>query len=204
MVMSPWLPVSFDSANEALLFSIVFYGWICSEIILSIILPRFRQYRSGAKLERKDRSSGITVMIGVTASVFVAFAFSQVKIALLPDWTFYVGIALMIGGIILRQWSVAILGNYFSMLVSVQKEQSIVKRGPYRFVRHPSYTGALLTIIGIGLAVQSWGAMLVLVLIFGIVYGYRIHVEENALVTHFGEEYISYMKETKMLIPFIL
>jgi protein-S-isoprenylcysteine O-methyltransferase Ste14 len=204
MVMSPWLPISFASANEALLFSIVFYGWICSEIILSTILPRFRQYRSGAKLERKDRGSGITVIIGVIASVFVAFTFSEAKITLLPDWTFYPGIALMIGGIFLRQWSIAILGRYFSMLVSVQKEQSIVKRGPYRFIRHPSYTGALLTLIGIGLAVQSWGALLVLVLIFGIVYGYRIYVEEKALVAHFGEEYIAYMKETKMLIPFLI
>jgi protein-S-isoprenylcysteine O-methyltransferase Ste14 len=204
MVMSPWLPVSFASANEALLFSIVFYGWICSEIILSTILPRFRQHRSGAKLERKDRGSGIAVIIGVITSVFVASAFSQGKIALLPDWTFYPGIALMIGGILLRQWSIAILGRYFSMLVSVQKEQSIVKRGPYRFIRHPSYTGALLTLIGIGLAVQSWGAMLVLVLIFGIVYGYRIHIEEKALVSHMGEAYIAYMMETKMLIPFII
>lgn len=202
--MSPWLPVSFDSANEALLFSVVFYGWIISEIILSIILPRLRQYRSGAKLERKDRSSGMTVIVGVIASVFVAFAFSQNKVAPLPEWTFYIGIILMIGGILLRQWSVVILGRYFSMLVSIQKEQSIVKRGPYRFIRHPSYTGALLTLIGIGLAVQSWGAVLALVLIFGIVYGHRIHVEEKVLVAHFGEEYIEYMKETKMLIPFII
>ena len=204
MVMSPWLPVSFPSANEALLFSIVFYGWICSEIVLSMILPRFRQYRSGAKLEREDRGSGMTVIIGVIAAVFVAFAFSQVKIAVLPAWTFYPGIALMIGGILLRQWSIAILGRNFSMLVSVQKEQSIVKGGPYRFIRHPSYTGALLTLIGIGLAVQSWGALLVLVLILGIVYGYRIHIEEKALITHIGKEYIAYMMETKMLIPFII
>jgi hypothetical protein len=102
----------------------VFYGWICSEIILSTILPRFRQYRSCAKLERKDRGSGISVIIGVITSVFVAFAFSQVKITLLLDWIFYPGIALMIGG--LRQWSIAILGKYFSMLVSIQKEQPIV------------------------------------------------------------------------------
>jgi protein-S-isoprenylcysteine O-methyltransferase Ste14 len=61
-----------------------------------------------------------------------------------------------------------------------------------------------LTLIGIGLAVQSWGALLVLVLIFGIVYGYRIHIEEKTLVAHIGEEYIAYMIETKMLIPFII
>ena len=171
---------------------------------LSTILPRFRQYRSGVKMERKDRGSGITVIIGVIASVFVAFAFSQNKIALLPDWTFYPGIALMIGGILFRQWSIAILGRYFSMLVSVQKGQSIVRDGPYRYIRHPSDSGALLTLIGIGLAIQSWGALLVLVLIFSIVYGYRIYIEEKALIAHIGAEYLSYMMETKMLIPFII
>jgi protein-S-isoprenylcysteine O-methyltransferase Ste14 len=90
------------------------------------------------------------------------------------------------------------------VLVSVQQGQPVIREGPYRFIRHPSYTGALLTLTGIGLAIQSWGALLVLVLIFGIVYGYRIHVEEKALILHTGEEYIAYMKNTKMLLPFIL
>ena len=204
MVMSPWLPVSFPSADEAILFSAVYYGWIACEVIGSMILPRLRQRRSGVNLERKDRGSGWMVITGVIASIFIAFFFSQEKIAMLPGWTFYPGIALMIGGIILRQWSIAILGKFFSMLVSVQKGQSIIREGPYRFIRHPSYTGALLTLAGIGLAIQSWGALLVLLAIFCIVYGYRIHVEEKALVMHLGEEYIAYMNTTKMVIPYIL
>jgi len=204
MVMSPWLPVSFSSAEEAILFSVVYYGWLGCEIIGSMILPRLRQYRSGVKLERKDRGSGWIVITGIIASIFVAFFFSQEKIAMLPEWTFYPGIALMIGGIVLRQWSIAILGRFFSMMVSVQKGQTIVRTGPYRFIRHPSYTGALLTLIGIGLAIQSWGAVLVLIAIFCMVYAYRIRIEEKALIMHIGEEYIAYMKTTRMLIPFIL
>jgi protein-S-isoprenylcysteine O-methyltransferase Ste14 len=203
MVMSPWLPVSFSSADEAILFSVVYYGWLGCEIIGSMILPRLRQRQSGVKLERKDRGSGWIVITGVIASIFVAFFFSQEKIAMVPGWTFYPGIALMIGGIFLRQWSIALLGRYFSMLVSVQKGQSIIREGPYRFIRHPSYTGALLTLTGIGLAIQSWGALLVLIVIFCIVYGYRIHIEEKALILHSGKEYAAYMKTTKMLIPFI-
>ena len=203
MVMSPWLPVSFSSANEAILFSVVYYGWIGCEIVGSMILPRLRQHRSSVKLERKDRGSGWIVITGVITSIFVAFVFSQDKIAMLPEWTFYPGIALMIGGIFLRQWSITILGRFFSMMVSVQEGQSIIREGPYRFIRHPSYTGALLTLTGIGLAIQSWGALLVLILIFCIVYGYRIHIEEKALIMHIGEEYIAYIKTTKMLIPFI-
>ena len=204
MVMSPWLPVSLSSATEVILFGIAFFAWAGSEIIGSIILPRLRHRRDRIKLERKDRGSGLAVNIGIIASVYLAFGFSLVRIAVLPDWVFYPGIALMFAGVILRQWSIAILGGFFSVLVSVQEGQTIIRRGPYRFIRHPSYTGTLLTLTGIGLAVQSWGAFLTLLVMFGIVYRYRIRVEENALVTQFGDEYTVYMKTTKMLIPFIL
>ena len=204
MVMSPGLPISFASAIEAILFSVVYYVWVGSEIIGSMIVPRLRQYRSQVKLERKDKGSGMTVIIGIIASIFVAFAFSQEKIALLPTWIFYPGIVLMIGGILLRQWSIAILGRFFSTFVSVQKGQSIVRKGPYQYIRHPSYTGALLILFGVGLAIQSWAALGVLMLVFVIVYGYRIYIEEKALIMHIGKEYIAYKEKTKILIPFVL
>ena len=113
MVMSLWLPVAFSSTDETILFSVVFYGWLGSEIIGSMIIPRLLQYQSGVKRERKDRGSGMVIIIGVMASIFVAFAFSRNAIAPLPGWTFYPGIACMIGGILLRQWSIAILGRFF-------------------------------------------------------------------------------------------
>jgi protein-S-isoprenylcysteine O-methyltransferase Ste14 len=204
MVMSPWLPVSLSSATEIVLFGIAFFAWAGSEIIGSIILPRLRHRRDGIKLERKDQGSGLAVNIGIIASIYIAFGFSLVRIAVLPDWVFYPGIVLMFGGIVIRQWSIAILGGFFSVLVSVQEGQTIIRRGPYRSVRHPSYTGTLLTLTGIGLAVQSYGALLTLLVMFGIVYRYRIDVEEKALVEQFGNEYVAYMNDTKMLIPFIL
>jgi protein-S-isoprenylcysteine O-methyltransferase Ste14 len=202
--MSPWLPVSLSSATEVVLFGIAFFAWAGSEVIGSIILPRLRHRRDGTKLERKDRNSGLAVNIGLIAAIYIAFGFSLVRIAVLPDWVFFPGIALMLGGIILRQWSIAILGGFFSVMVSVQEGQTIIRKGPYRFIRHPSYTGTLLTLTGIGLAVQSWGALLTLLVMFGIVYRYRIGIEERALTEQFGNEYVAYMNETKMLIPFIL
>jgi protein-S-isoprenylcysteine O-methyltransferase Ste14 len=85
-----------------------------------------------------------------------------------------------------------------------QEGQTIIRKGPYRYVRHPSYTGAIMIFTGIGLAILSWGAVLVLLLASCVVYGYRIHVEEKALVAKFGDEYTAYVKEMKMLIPFVL
>jgi protein-S-isoprenylcysteine O-methyltransferase Ste14 len=203
-MMSPWLPVSLSSTTEVVVFCIAFFVWAGSEIIGSVILPRLRHRRDGIKLERKDRNSALAVNIGLIAAIYLAFGFSLVRVAVLPDWVFYPGIVLMFGGIVLRQWSIAILGGFFSVMVSVQEGQTVIRRGPYRFIRHPSYTGTLLTLTGIGLAVQSWGALLVLLAVFGIVYRYRIGVEEKTLITQFGNEYGAYMNETKMLIPFVL
>jgi protein-S-isoprenylcysteine O-methyltransferase Ste14 len=110
----------------------------------------------------------------------------------------------MVLGIVLRQWSIGVLGEFLPGTIGVQEGQKIVDRGPYRLVRHPSYTRGLLILVGLGLALQSWGAILLLVLLFGLAYGYWIYVEENVLVSQLGEEYVKYMKRTKRLIPYIL
>ena len=202
MAIIPQLPIS-SSGTESLLFAIAFFGWIASEIIGAMILPRLRRHREATILEIKDRRSGLVVVVGLIAAIYLAFGLSLAGIALLPDWLFYPGIALMLLGIFLRQWSIALLGGFFSALVSVQEGQTIIRKGPYRYVRHPSYTGAIMIFTGIGLAILSWGSVLVLLLVSFAVYGYRIRIEEKTLVERFGEEYVRYMAETKMLVPFI-
>ncbi len=78
-----------------------------------------------------------------------------------------------------------------------------MERGPFRFVRHPMYTGLILVYLGIGLAVQSWAAVVLTSLAATMLPAYRISVEEKALISEFGELYISYSKRVKRLIPFI-
>ena len=107
-------------------------------------------------------------------------------------------------GVLVRQWAIAVLGRFFSLTVRVAEGHPVVERGPYRLVRHPSYTGVLITFIGLGMAVQSWGGLLVLLAVFGFSYGYRIRVEEKALISELGQDYVSYMKRTKRLIPFLV
>ena len=91
-------------------------------------------------------------------------------------------------------------GWFFLDLVSVQEGQTIIRKGPYRFVCHPYYTGAILIMIGMGLDLRSWGACLCwcwLLLLCMV----RIHVEDKALVERVWEEYRVYKRETKMLVP---
>ena len=90
------------------------------------------------------------------------------------------------------------------MTVRVAEDHRVVEQGPYRLVRHPSYTGVLITFIGLALAVQSAGALLVLLGVFSISYGYRMIVEEKALLSELGDDYANYKKRTKRLIPYII
>jgi len=153
---------------------------------------------------RRDRGSGALVILTVFISISIAFAFGYAGVGMLPDWVFYLGIFLMLLGVLVRQYAIAILGRFFSLTVQIAEDHKVVEKGPYRLVRHPSYTGVLITFIGLGLAVQSWGALLVLLGVFSMSFGYRMWVEERTLLSELGEDYASYMKRTKRLIPFIV
>jgi protein-S-isoprenylcysteine O-methyltransferase Ste14 len=102
-----------------------------------------------------------------------------------------------------RYYAAKVLGLYFTKSVKTVPEQRIIESGPYRFIRHPSYSGALLTLLGFALAATNWLSMIIILVFTFIAYGYRIYVEEKVLLEQFGDRYREYMKRTKRLIPFI-
>jgi len=195
------LPV-FASGLGLVLFDFSFFVWIASEIFGAALVPRLR--RRGAVRVKRDRGSRVLITFAILVSMLIAFYFGYANVGGLPDWIFYVGIFLMFLGVLVRQYAIAILGRFFSLSVEIAEDQKVVDKGPYRLVRHPSYTGVLITSIGLGLAVQSLGALLVLLLFFGISFGYRMYVEERTLLSALGQDYASYMKKTKRLVPFII
>ena len=109
----------------------------------------------------------------------------------------------MLLGIALRWYSAAVLGKYFTFDVAIQSGQGLVEVGPYRYVRHPSYSGALLTLLGFGLALGNWAGLAAALSCMGLAYAYRIPVEEAALASGLGEAYKQYMKRTWRLVPFL-
>jgi protein-S-isoprenylcysteine O-methyltransferase Ste14 len=195
------MTLSLTGFQTILLESLVFL-WFFLEIIGGGIIPWLR--RSGGAVKRKDSGSKILISAALVVSVYSAIMLVNDNIAVLPEWSFYPGIFLMVLGILLRQWAIFLLGGFFTTTVGVQKNQKVVDYGPYRFIRHPAYTGLLLFGIGLVVALQSWGGILVILVIFGLAIGYRIHVEEKVLVSELGDDYIEYMKKTKRLIPFVL
>jgi len=195
------LPV-FASGLGLVLFDTSYSIWIISELFGAVLIPRLR--RRGATRVRRDKGSGALVIFTVFLSITIAFYFGYGGIGMLPDWAFYLGILLMFLGVLVRQWAIAILGRFFSLTVQIVEDHKVVEKGPYRLVRHPSYTGVLITFIGLGLAVQSGGALLVLLVVFSVSFGYRMLVEERTLLSELGQDYASYMKRTKRIIPFLI
>jgi protein-S-isoprenylcysteine O-methyltransferase Ste14 len=193
----------FPSSIAALVFSIVFFLWILGEVIGGVVQPLIRGGRS-AGTRRRDRGSFLLIYVGVVGYFVIALSFAGSDVAKLPSPAYYLGIIIMVLGIVIRQWAIAVLGRFFSRTVRVREDQTVVETGPYRYVRHPSYTGTLIFFVGFGLALQSWGAVLVLLPIFAVAYGYRIHVEEKLLIAELGEPYVSYTRRTKRLIPFVI
>jgi protein-S-isoprenylcysteine O-methyltransferase len=144
-----------------------------------------------------------SVWAGVAVGFGVGFLLPSAAIGPGRHGLFWSGVALMAAGLILRWYAIAVLGSAFTVKVGIRPDQRVSERGPYRWVRHPSYTGSLLTIVGILLCCTNLLSLLAVALpVAG--YVYRIRVEERALVASLGDAYRAYMQKTRLLIPFVL
>lgn len=112
----------------------------------------------------------------------------------------YAGLALFVPGCVLRVWPMFVLGRRFSGLVAIQPGHELVTRGLYRWIRHPSYLGMVLGLVGwvlvfrsgVGLVVTGLGAPLLVA---------RIELEEQLLASQFGRSYEDYRSRTWRLLP---
>jgi protein-S-isoprenylcysteine O-methyltransferase Ste14 len=154
----------------------------------------------------QDANSKRLIMVGQGLASFAAFAIAAtVPSATVahPVWLFWVGLSAIISGSLLRRHCWRMLGPSFTGVVIVKPDQAVVDRGAYRYVRHPSYTAGAIMFLGIGLALANWISLAVLLGAVSIVYGYRVGVEERALVAVIGDPYRRYMSRTKRFLPFL-
>jgi protein-S-isoprenylcysteine O-methyltransferase Ste14 len=149
------------------------------------------------------RLIGVVSVAGVSAALALAYGFPAGAISARRT-AFWCGIVALIAGGLLRRHCFRMLGESFTGAVVVKAQQAIVERGAYRWVRHPSYTAGALMILGIGLALGNWAGLFTLVIAVAIAYGYRVRVEERALVAVLGDRYRAYMRRTKRFVPFIV
>jgi protein-S-isoprenylcysteine O-methyltransferase Ste14 len=196
------LPEAFDAHPAYLAVWIVTF-WLCivPEIVLSVLL------RSGKTAQKSDRGSKLIVIgaanLAMALAFSVAIAFPTFSIHTHWRAVFDAGIAVWLIGTLFRFYSMRILGKFFTYDVAVSDGQHVVERGPYRWIRHPSYLGSLVANIGLGMTMTNWLDLFIPALCLGIAYAYRIPIEEKALLEGLGPPYREYMKRTWRLIPFV-
>lgn len=191
-------PLPYKSTGAGVAFYAVFVPFLLLEW-----RARVRSRNAGGS--SSDRGSVVLIWATVAGGIAGCFVLAgSVRSAAITAgrWPlFVIGIVLMVAGIVIRQWAVALLGRFFTIDVRVHEGQTVVDTGPYRWVRHPSYTGLLLTLVGIGLALGNWAGLAVIVVVPTIGVVNRIHVEEQALLEGLGEPYRRFAATRAHLIP---
>jgi protein-S-isoprenylcysteine O-methyltransferase len=176
-----------------------------------VIIQRvMRQGQQAKSLEPGDADRGSTRLLGtafllailalIAAPVLNAFQAGEVSHVLIIGW---IGIGIMLCGLALRLWANVVLGRYYTSTLRLTEGQRIVTGGPYRILRHPGYSGMLMTWVGAGLATANWIAATLIALVMLAAYYYRIQSEEAMLLTSFGEPYQAYAARTWRLLPFV-
>ena len=171
----------------------------CSTIQSQHAITLIEGYAIGAELEKERIAVGwrrVGWKLGFTnQALWAALGLDQ------PVW---IGLGLLWCGIGLRFWSFRTLGRYFTVVVQTSSEQPVISDGPYGVIRHPSYAGLLLAVIGVGLCIGNWWSLICVTVAMTAALVFRIHVEEQALLRDLGEDYRRYAAtHKKRLIPFL-
>ena len=143
------------------------------------------------------------VMIAAAATLFLAPRFVPAAAIRPGVAAFAAGMVILLSGLVLRGWSIKTLGDYFTGTVMVSAGQPVITAGPYRVLRHPSYTGFLLACAGAGLTAANWVGVAGLVLLPLAALVWRIRAEEGALLAMLGDRYGGYAARHKRLVPLV-
>jgi protein-S-isoprenylcysteine O-methyltransferase Ste14 len=185
---------------EILLLIVVSVIWVGAEVYL--VLRDNVHEKGKTTIDQRTRNYNfISLIIAISSAAIISwipvFQFSRRGTSVV----FWIGIIIICLGLFLRYWSINVLGRYFRTTVELEENQKIIQKGPYKLIRHPSYSGIILFCLGYGLAVQNWLSLVIAVSLPTVALLYRIKIEEEALVKGMGTEYEAYQKKTKKLIP---
>jgi protein-S-isoprenylcysteine O-methyltransferase Ste14 len=180
-------------------FAISISCWFALEVGLVIRDLVRRRARLG-----QDRGTRAIVALSLGVSIFVGTQMRRWVPALdtpAPEAFAVAGLVVIWVGLAVRLWAVLTLGRSFSTFVQVDAGQRVITHGPYRWVRHPSYTGLLLIALGFGLGAGNWLSLVICAIVPSLALLPRIAVEESELTRVLGDRYRSYQKATRRLVP---
>ena len=182
-----------------ILFSLTFLVWVSFWVTMAL--------RKNSVSSTADRGSRVVIVACLWSGIVLAFLLAWlVPITQIggSGWLqVIIGSSLVGVGIVLRIWAIRTLGRFFRTVVVIQEDHQLVRNGPYRILRHPSYAGTLLSVAGIGLSLGNWLSILAVVVLTLVSFVHRITVEESALRDQFGSSYQAYAQRTWRVVPFV-
>ncbi len=179
-------------------YNVICIVWILFEIAFAI----FR--RSAGSTEDKGTLALLWITIVVSTAIGNTIPYSLIGYWGIPIYIRWLGLALIPAGIIIRIIAIRTLGKYFTTNVATSTDQKVIDIGIYKHIRHPAYSGSLISFLGMGLALSNWLSLLIIFVPVALAFIYRIRIEEKALINTLGQPYIEYMGRTARLIPYII
>jgi protein-S-isoprenylcysteine O-methyltransferase len=167
-----------------------------------ILIGRARRTKDFSKDGGSLRTLWITIQISLIVGISVAYAVPAPRIH--PARVIFpIGFGLYAFGLALRWWAIIYLGRFFTVNVAVATDHRVVDSGPYRYIRHPSYTGGLLAFLGISLCLLNALSIPIIMIPIFLAFRKRMGIEEAVLTTALEPDYRDYIRRTKRLIPFV-
>jgi len=170
--------------------------------ISELLLALFK--RSGRNAVSKDRYSLTLIWVVYLAAIALGVSAAHRLYHCRLPWPalcLNLGYGLFVLGLVLRWYAIVYLGRFFTTNVAIASDHRVIDTGPYRWIRHPSYAGGLLALLGFCLSFENWACLLIIFPPCVAVGQWRIHIEEKALLEALGEAYGAYVQRTKRLIP---
>jgi len=187
-------------------FYIISYSLFLVFFIIEIFT---RQGKNSKDMDRTKYDRGSTsilsVAMAVTIILFLLTPFlNYYEVSNFYNiWIIVIGAILGIAGLAIRYISYRTLGAFYTRTLKKTDNHKLVTNGIYKYIRHAGYLSSILIFIGIGMTLCNFVTLGFVIVIYPIVYIYRISVEEKMLIDMFGNEYIEYQRKSKKLIPFV-
>ena len=176
-------------------------------LILFFSLESFlRKGKTAQSIDKTESDHKSTKFIGLSFLIIliISIILNLLKIGRFDNNRIAIaGLVIMVVGLLIRIWSMFTLSKYYTRTLITTKKQEIVRKGPYKIIRHPGYLGTILIWCACGLAMQNKIIFIIATILILIAYLYRIENEEKMLTKQFGEKYSDYKKHSWKLIPLI-
>jgi len=183
--------------NTSIFIRLIYAFWLILVVYLTVSAIGVKQETRGHSLQ------SVGLLLAIIASFLLPRLpiFNFLNFAPVNPVVSGIGVIMCAAGMSFLVWARQHLGRNWSQTVSIKKGHELVTSGPYRFVRHPIYTGGLVACIGS--AITCGGAWIFLLVILGAIFLSRVGAEDKLMEQQFPNEYPDYKKRTKALIPFV-